>query len=132
MNLTLIFTIVAMILALVFYTWSVINVKRTNSINKTHILLLWLGFIWNCIGIYLVSQIVQSNTATMDIATATLQSLTGMFAVFIMLFHCIWATWILIRNNEFQQKAFYIYSLIVWVVWLAPYGINIMLGMGKQ
>lgn len=131
MNLRLIFIIVAMILALVFYTWSVINVKRTNSINKTHILLLWLGFIWNCIGIYLVSQIVQSNTATMDIATATLQSLTGMFAVFIMLFHCIWATWILIRNNEFQKKAFYKYSLIVWVVWLAPYGINIMLGMGR-
>jgi len=127
MSSTLIFAAVAMVLALVFYTSGVIGERKSKSLNKVHVLLFWLGFISICIGIYFIGKIVQSNVATTDVATSMLQSLVGMIAVFIMLFHCVWATWALIRNNESQQKIFHKFSLIIWIVWLVPYVISIML-----
>lgn len=129
MSSELIFALGAMILSLVFYTLGVIGERKSKSINKVNIILFWLGFICISIGIYFISGIVQSSIESTDIATSMLQSLVSMISVFIMLFHCVWGSWALIRNNESQQKIFHKYSLIIWIVWLVPYLISIMLAI---
>lgn len=50
----------------------------------------------------------------------TFHGITGNIAILLMLFHAIWATVVLIRNNEKQIAGFHRFSLTVWAIWLIP------------
>ena len=47
-----------------------------------------------------------------------------------MLFHVGWVTWVLYKNNEEQKAKFHRFSIFVWAVWLIPYVIGMIIGMG--
>ena len=48
-----------------------------------------------------------------------------------MLFHALWATWVLYKNDENKKATFHKFSIVVWTIWLIPYFIGMMLGMGR-
>jgi len=50
----------------------------------------------------------------------TFHGLTGLIAVILMLFHAIWATIVLKKNNEKLILKFHKFSIVVWIIWLVP------------
>ncbi len=131
MDSKLIFAIVTITLALLFYTIGVFAERKSKSLNKTHVIIFWLGLLCDTTGTITMSSIAKSGVEVMNVATQTLHSLTGFLAIVLMLFHAIWATWVLYKNDEKKKQTFHKFSIIVWIIWLVPYVIGLMIGMGK-
>ncbi|MBC5996905.1 TIGR03987 family protein [Romboutsia ilealis] len=131
MDSTLIFAIVTITLALVFYTIGVFGERRAKSLNKNHVVIFWLGLLCDTTGTLTMGKIAKSGVEVMNVATQTLHGLTGFLAIILMLFHAVWATWVLYKNDEKKKETFHKFSIIVWIIWLVPYIIGMMIGMGK-
>lgn len=126
----LIFSIVTITLALVFYTIGVFAERKSKTLNKVHVIIFWLGLIFDTTGTFTMSQIAKSGVETIEATSQMLHGITGMLAIVLMLFHAIWATWVLYKNDEEQKTKFHKFSIFVWAVWLIPYIIGMVIGMG--
>lgn len=58
-----------------------------------------------------------------------LHGITGGVAIALMIFHAIWATVTLVRNDERGLRTFHRFSLFVWILWLVPYVLGMIMGM---
>ena len=58
-----------------------------------------------------------------------LHGLSGIIAILLMLIHSMWATIVLLRNDERMILNFDKFSLVVWLIWLAPYFSGLLLSM---
>ena len=58
-------------------------------------------------------------------------TLSGQFALWLMLIHAAWATYVIFRGGEKAHRDFHKYSLIVWLIWLVPYFSGLFLAMTK-
>lgn len=126
----LIFAIVTITLALVFYTIGVFGERKSKTLNKKHVIIFWLGLICDTTGTLTMSQIAKSGVATIGTTSQMIHGITGALAIVLMLFHAGWATWVLYKNNEEQKTKFHKFSILVWAVWLIPYVIGMIIGMG--
>lgn len=126
----LIFAIVTITLALVFYTIGVFAERKSKTLNKVHVIIFWLGLIFDTTGTFTMSQIAKSGVESIEATSQILHGITGMLAIVLMLFHAGWATWVLHKNNEEQKVKFHKFSIFVWTVWLIPYIIGMLIGMG--
>ena len=59
-----------------------------------------------------------------------LHGITGALAIVLMLFHALWATLVLVKKDEKKQESFHKFSIFVWLVWLVPYILGMIIGMG--
>jgi uncharacterized repeat protein (TIGR03987 family) len=48
-------------------------------------------------------------------------SITGIFALALMLVHALWATKVLMKKDIIMIKRFHHYSLFIWLIWLIPF-----------
>lgn len=126
----LIFAIVTITLALVFYTIGVFGERKSKTLNKKHVIIFWLGLICDTTGTLTMSQIAKSGVATIGATSQMIHGITGALAIALMLFHAGWATWVLYRNSEEQKAKFHKFSIFVWAVWLIPYVIGMIIGIG--
>ena len=127
MNSTVMFAVVAITAALVFYTLGVFGERRAGILERRHLVLFWLGLVCDSTGTALMSSIASSQPA----GTATsLHAITGMLAIVLMLFHATWATIVLVRGDEKALRSFHKLSVFVWLVWLVPYCLGMFMGMG--
>ncbi len=46
----------------------------------------------------------------------TIHEVTGVLAIVLMLFHAVWATWVLYKNDENKKAVFHKFSIAVWLV----------------
>lgn len=129
MNSKLIFAIVTITLALVFYTIGVFGERRAKSLNKKHVIIFWLGLVCDTVGTLTMGQIAKSGQGTMDLMSQNIHGITGFLAIVLMLFHAGWATWVLYKNDEKKKEAFHKFSITVWAIWLIPYVIGMFMGM---
>lgn len=129
MNNILIFAIVAITLALIFYTIGVFSERKSKNLKKIHVIIFWLGLICDTTGTLTMSKIAKSGANTMSAMGLTLHGVTGFLAIVLMLFHAIWATWVLYENQEKKKETFHKFSIVVWLIWLIPYFIGMVLGM---
>ncbi|WP_343347568.1 HsmA family protein [Terrisporobacter petrolearius] len=125
----LIFAIVAITLALIFYTIGVFSERKAKNLKKNHVIIFWLGLICDTTGTLTMSKIAKSGADTMSAMGLTLHGITGFLAIVLMLFHAIWATWVLNKNEENKKETFHKFSIVVWLIWLIPYFIGMILGM---
>ncbi|WP_343338894.1 hypothetical protein TPELB_11140 [Terrisporobacter petrolearius] len=125
----LIFAIVAITLALIFYTIGVFSERKSKNLKKNHVIIFWLGLICDTTGTLTMSKIAKSGANTMSAMGLTLHGVTGFLAIVLMLFHAIWATWVLYKNEEKKKETFHKFSILVWLIWLIPYFIGMVLGM---
>jgi len=56
-------------------------------------------------------------------------TLTGQIALWLMLFHASWATYVVKKGIEKMRILFHRFSIFVWMVWLIPYFGGMFLGM---
>ncbi|WP_428865419.1 HsmA family protein [Clostridium sediminicola] len=110
----LIISIIAMILALICYSIGVWGERFSGRLTKSNLIFFWIGFVFDTTGTTVMS--IMSNKFQFDI-----HGVTGLLAILLMLFHAIWATIVLVDNNDNLLVKFHKFSLFVWIIWLIPF-----------
>ena len=123
----LITAIVTITLALVFYTIGVWSEHRSKKLKKPHLVFFWLGLCMDTTGTMLMGEIAGHS---MIAGNFSVHGVTGALAILLMIVHAIWATVVLVKDNEKATKNFHKFSLVVWAIWLIPYIIGLIMGMG--
>ena len=59
----------------------------------------------------------------------SLHGVTGALAIVLMIIHAVWATIVLVKNNEELATNFHKFSIAVWAIWLVPYILGMVIGM---
>ena len=129
MSTKLIVAIITITLALVFYTVGVFSERKAKKLKKIHVVIFYLGLICDTTGTFLMSQISKSGNINIYSTAQTIHGVTGTIAILLMLFHAVWATWVIYKNDEEKQLVFHKFSIVVWFLWLIPYIIGAMIGM---
>ncbi len=109
--------------ALLFYTVGVWSEKIQGTLKPWHLILFYLGLICDTLGTLFMGQIAGDFSFN-------LHSITGTLAIILMLIHAIWATIVLRKNNQKQLAQFHKLSIVVWFIWLVPYFVGMLIGMG--
>jgi uncharacterized repeat protein (TIGR03987 family) len=113
-------------LALVFYSIGIWAERLKKNLLKWHLVAFWFGFMFDLLGTY--SMHIMANG---KFNFWSLHTFTGQLAIWLMFIHAVWATIVIIRNNEIARKKFHKYSLIVWLIWLIPYLGGMYIGMSR-
>ena len=111
MNYKLILAIVFITSALIFYTIGVFGERKAKILKKKHVIIFWLGFIFDTLGTFTMSNIANSHTFEVKSALSS------------------WATFVLYKDDEEKKKFFHKFSIVVWTIWLVPYFIGMFIGM---
>lgn len=129
MSFKLIMAIIAITLALVFYTVGVFSERKAKVLKRSHVIIFFLGLICDTTGTFLMSQIAKSGVTQISPTAQMIHGVTGTIAILLMLFHALWAAWVLYKDDKEKQKAFHKFSIFVWCIWLIPYIIGAVIGM---
>jgi uncharacterized repeat protein (TIGR03987 family) len=121
----LIYAVISITLALVFYTIGVWSEKVQGVLKKWHLAIFWVGLTFDTIGTTLMSKIAGSGFQL------NFHGVTGVLAIILMFFHAVWATFVLVKNNEKAKMKFHKFSILIWLIWLIPYISGAIFGMGK-
>lgn len=119
----LIYAVITITLALIFYTVGVWGEKVQGRLKRWHLVVFWLGLIFDTTGTTIMSSLAGEGFALNG------HSISGALAIALMLFHAIWATVVLVKNNEKMKENFHKLSIVVWVIWLVPYISGLIVGM---
>lgn len=117
-------SIIAMILALICYSIGVWGERISGRLKKSNLIFFWIGFVFDTTGTTIMS--IMSEKFQFDI-----HGVTGLLAILLMLFHAIWATIVLVNNNDKLISKFHKFSLVVWIIWLIPFITGMLLNMMK-
>ena len=123
---TLITAIITITSALVFYTIGVWSEHRSKKLKKIHLIFFWLGLCMDTTGTILMGRIAEQSIFSGNLS---LHGITGALAIILMIVHAIWATIVLMKNNEDSAKNFHRLSIAVWAIWLVPYILGMIIGM---
>lgn len=121
----LIYAITTITLALVFYTIGVWSEKSQGQLKTWHLIIFWIGLAFDTTGTTLMSKIAGEGFKF------NFHGITGLLAIALMLFHALWATIVLIKNDEKMKTKFHKFSIVVWIIWLVPFISGAIFGMGK-
>jgi uncharacterized repeat protein (TIGR03987 family) len=111
----LVYGIISITSALIFYTIGVWSEKKQGELKVWHLLVFYLGLVFDTLGTTLMSKLV-SNGFQLNF-----HGITGLLAIILMLLHALWATIVLIKNDEKAKSNFHKFSIIVWFIWLIPF-----------
>lgn len=126
MNSFMILSSTLITLALLFYSLGVWAERLARYLKNWHVAAFWTGFTFDVSGTYAMSRL-----ATGPFNLLALHTLTGQVALWLMLAHAIWATYVVRKGSEHARTGFHRYSLIVWLIWLIPYFGGMFMGMMK-
>lgn len=129
MDIQLIAATASISLALVFYTIGVFSERAAGTLKLRHVLLFWCGLVFDTTGTTIMTGIAQSGSAAGIGTGGGVHGITGMLAIVLMLAHALWATVVYLRRNEQSQRTFHAFSTLVWLVWLVPYIIGMLMGI---
>lgn len=118
----LIIAVFSMIAAVTFYTIGVFSERRAHSLTKFHVIIFWIGLVFDTTGTTIMSRM--SDGFTLDI-----HGITGLIALVLMALHVLWATFVSLKGSEIQKQGFHKFSLFVWLFWLIPFILGIALNM---
>lgn len=120
----LIWAVIVITSALVFYTIGVWGERIQHQLKLWHVVAFLLGITADLVGTSLMEHIAHL-TGDHD----NLHTITGFTAVILMLIHAVWAVWTYARGSERAKEHFSRFSIVVWLIWLIPYGIGVYIGM---
>lgn len=125
MNPLLAAAMAAITLALASYTVGVFGERRSGTLKGRHLALFWLGFAFDTAGTATMAVMAQQSGG----AGSALHAVSGTLAIALMAFHAVWASVVLARESERLRAGFHRLSIAVWLFWLVPYGIGMLLGI---
>lgn len=121
----LLYAIILISLALVFYTVGVWSEKIQGGLKNWHVIIFWLGLVCDTSGTTIMSKIAQGGFLY------SFHGITGLLAILLMLFHVIWATLVIARKDKAMINNFHKFSILVWLIWLIPYISGMIFGMTR-
>ena len=113
-------------LALIFYSIGVWAEKLAHYLKPWHLAAFWTGFLFDLLGTYMMHKISEGPFDILEPHT-----FTGQIALWLMLIHAVWATYVVRKKQESLRKKFHRYSIMVWMIWLIPYFGGMYIGMIK-
>jgi uncharacterized repeat protein (TIGR03987 family) len=113
-------------LALVFYSFGVWAERIAQYLKAWHVAAFWIGFAFDVSG-----TLAMTKLSTGPFNLLAIHTLTGQIALWLMLAHALWATYVVRKGSEKARTGFHRYSLIVWLIWLIPYFGGMFMGMMK-
>jgi len=126
MSTALIISTLLITLALVFYSLGVWSEWLARTLKPSHVFAFWTGFLFDVSGTWSMHLMAEHP---FDLGAP--HTLTGQIALWLMLAHAVWATFVA-RNGSGNARAhFHRYSLLVWVVWLIPFFGGMYMAMHK-
>lgn len=125
MSVELIVASVAITCALVLYTIGVFGERRSGTLSLRHVLLFWGGLVCDTTGTMIMSNMAQQSAA----GGFGIHAVTGVIAIGLMLVHATWATVTYVRKNKRGMQRFHTFSTFVWLAWLVPYIIGMLVGI---
>jgi len=121
----LFYAVVSINLALLFYTIGVWSEKIQGELKKWHVVVFWVGLVFDTLGTTIMGKIAGSGFGI------NFHSITGLLAILLMLFHALWAT-IVLRKDDIKTKVnFHKFSILVWIIWLIPFLSGVIFGMTR-
>jgi len=124
MTATLIISCILITLALIFYSIGVWSERLVHYLKPWHVFVFWTGYIFDVLGTSAMSLI---SNKPLDLLSP--HTLTGQIALWLMLIHAIWASYVVWKGSEKARTGFHRYSIIVWLIWLIPYFSGVYMGM---
>jgi len=121
---SLIISTILITLALIFYSLGVWSERIIRYLKPAHVVFFWIGFAFDISGTWAMHLMAEGPFNLKEPHT-----LTGQIALWLMLLHAVWATWVIIKGSENVLKEFHRFSIIVWIIWLVPYFGGMYLGM---
>jgi len=121
-----VFSSTTITLALVFYSTGIWAERFSLYLKGWHVFAFWLGFAFDITGTMGMQRISDD-----PFDFTNLHTLTGQIALWLMLVHAIWATWVVRNGKDEQRRNFHRYSVVVWLVWLIPYFGGMYIGMSR-
>ncbi len=119
---TVLAALVLITLALVFYSIGVWSERWAGRLKPWHLIFFWAGLACDSTGTGIMLDM--AGGLGLDV-----HSLTGVLAILLMIVHAIWATTVLIRKDEHAIVNFHRFSVVVWLIWLIPYGSGFFVSM---
>lgn len=111
----LIYAIISITLALVFYTIGVWGEKIQGQLKTWHLVVFYIGLVCDTTGTVMMSKISSGGSFL------NFHGMTGMLAIVLMMLHAVCATVVLVKGDEKAKVNFHKLSLIVWLIWLIPF-----------
>jgi uncharacterized repeat protein (TIGR03987 family) len=124
MNVLLILSTILITLALVFYSTGIWSERFSRHLKVWHVVAFWTGFMFDVSGTWVMGKLSEDPFNLLDLHT-----FTGQIALWLMLVHATWATYVVRKGSETSRKRFHRYSLTVWLIWLIPYFGGMIMGM---
>jgi uncharacterized repeat protein (TIGR03987 family) len=124
MSSLVVFSSTTITLALVFYSIGIWAERISLYLKGWHVIAFWLGFAFDVTGTVGMQKISDDPFDITDLHT-----MTGQLALWLMLAHAIWASWVVIKGTDRQRRSFHRYSIFVWLIWLIPYLGGMYIGM---
>ncbi|BDC77762.1 HsmA family protein [Enterococcus faecalis] len=121
----LLLAIIAISLALIFYTIGVFSERWSGILKIRHIFLFGLGLIFDSTGTAIMSTIAKEES----VKGISIHQITGTIAILLMTFHLFWAIFVYFKGDEKAKLNFHKFSLLVWLFWMIPYIFGIILGI---
>jgi uncharacterized repeat protein (TIGR03987 family) len=115
----------AITLALIFYTIGVWSEHRAKLLKPAHLVFFWLGLCADMTGTMMMSKLADGTGGGLMSA----HGITGVIAIILMMIHALWATVVLVRKDEKAMHTFHRFSIAVWLIWLVPFVLGMMMGM---
>lgn len=122
----LIASTVLITLALFFYSLGVWAERLAHYLKPWHVVAFWTGFTFDISGTYAMTLL-----ATKPFNLLAIHTLTGQVALWLMLAHAMWATYVVRKGTRQAREGFHRYSMLVWLIWLIPYFGGMYMGMLK-
>lgn len=117
--------VTAITLALILYTIGVWTEHRANVLKPAHLVFFWLGLCMDTAGTMMMSKLAGDSVSGLT----SVHGITGMIAIILMLIHAVWATIVLARRDQQAMRTFHRFSITVWVIWLVPFVLGMIMGM---
>ncbi len=117
--------VIAITLALIFYTIGVWSERIAKTLKPVHLVFFWLGLCCDTFGTYMMSHIAYGS----GVGLMSAHGITGMIAIVLMMVHAVWATVVLAKKDEKAMHTFHRFSIAVWVIWLVPFILGMIMGM---
>lgn len=127
MNSTLTLASVSITGALVFYTMGVFAERKAGKLTVRSLLMFWIGLAFDATGTTLMGVLARSDGG--GAAQFGAHAVTGALAIVLMGGHALWAAWVYFKGSERSNEAFHRFSTVVWLVWLVPYVMGMLIGI---
>ena len=109
-------------LAVIFYSIGVWSERFAGRLKGWPLIFFWGGLVFDTIGTGMMMEM--AGGLGLDI-----HSVSGVAAILRMMIHAVWATVFLVRTDERAIVNFHKFSVVVWAIWLIPYGTGFILPM---